>query len=1120
MMKRIRSFIGVFVVILLCTTMCLSSFANEDKLVSFSGDVNGDGQITLLDALRLLRYICISEVEVEESNADVNGDGLVNIEDVLLLVKAISNDDCDKNEGEKMERFLISADLGDTTPISDKLYGIFLEDVSYSVDGGLYAEMVKNNSFEYEEEYANNGALHAFTVEDGVTATVIDGSIDESYLNANNVHYLRLVNSTDAPLGIINAGYMEGMSVTENGEYRISIFAKGDNVGEIEFSVIDADGRVYGKTALLGFNETWSKKEATFVATESGTNLSLAIRVSGSADIDCVSLMPTDTYKGSVIRKDLGEMLEGLSPKFFRFPGGCIIEGYHLEDAYDWKASVGNGTYTVINGETVCGDISARVAENNRKWGRHDTTGNYPYYMSYGIGFYEYFEFCENLGCIPIPVINAGISCQCVLSETAEIGTPEFQKFIDDMLDLVEFANGGEDTYWGKIRADMGHPEPFGLEYISIGNEQKPDDVYYTRYAEFVKALNAAKEENPKLYGNIKIMQSLLSHNFEILDTTDRDYSAYVDIHYYRQAEWLIENAHRYDGLSRGENTAPVYVGEYAGKDNSIYSAIAEAAHMTGFENNGDVVAMACYAPLLANLNKYNWTPNMIWFNNSVAYGSTSYYVQKLFANNCSTSVAKATVIEYTEKDNFKDIPSGMVGVGTYATTAKFDNIKVVSNSSGEVLYSDSFDTNSMAKYTVVDGSWAVFGGSLQQKTEAVTNSYTANVVYFGDTAWSDYTFTFEATKLSGTEGFIIPICVKDNDNWYHWNIGGYSNKVSTLGKAVDGKKSGIISDTKSTFTVETNKTYTIKIVVTESSVRGYIDGVKYIDYIFPEYEGNVITKALLGNLGVGTYATTAKFDNIKVVLNSSGEELYSDSFSKNTMENYTVIDGTWEVSNGSLHQKAETVTNSYTANVVYFGDTAWSNYTFTLEATKLSGREGFIIPICVKNNDNWYHWNIGGWGNTSTALAYTVDGAKTNLTSETGRAFEVEIGRTYELKVVVTDERIECYIDGEKYIDYTVPKNETIYQVTGFDENGDIVVKIVNVSGEAVQTRIKLKNTGDIYETADVTVFGNENRDAKNTLANPTVVVPTSTTMKISRDFEYNAPAYSLTVIKIRTSK
>ena len=752
------------------------------------------------------------------------------------------------NPGDPFDGFVLTASADGAYDISDNLFGIFLEDINHAVDGGLYAEEIMNRSFEYGER-ATKGGEQGWTADRvaDVEWKVVDGSADSSWLNKNNPHYARITNTGSEPHGIYNRGYYSDLCVVKDQAYDFSIYARavdGYN-GKIYVSLETMSGGANVSATIDSITGEWTKYTLTLTPTATATsNMRLVVRIdAGTVDIDMVSFMTQDLYKGSKngsygLRRDLAEMLESLTPNFLRFPGGCIIEGYRLETAYDWKDSIGGGLEFDINGTKTIGDVATRPQCLNI-WADHDGKQNDAYYMSYGIGFYEYFLLCEDLGCEPIPVLNCGYSCQGRPGVSGpQPGTPEFQRYIDDALDLVEFCMGGTDTEWGALRAAMGHPEKFDLTYIGIGNEQYGAE-YNKRYAKFREAFNEAAKQNPDLYGNIKLIMAngLTSGSrdgWDVVASKGADIADSLDEHYYNLPTWFLLNEHRYDEEYYDRKGPTVFVGEYAAKFNTSNAAIAEAAYMTSLEKNGDIVELAAYAPLFAYDTHTQWAPNLIWYSNNQVWGSVNFYVQKIYANNQPDKIIPSTLdgSNYSGAGEIK----GKFGLGTWQTSAVFDDVVVTDTHTGEVLFSEDFSSSKVSDFNVVAGNFNIKDGALYQNNTAYpSNADTGDVIYMGSSNLKNYTLTFKAKKLGGNEGFIIPFAVTSNKTFWHWNIGGWGNTIAALEYAhLDGEavvKTGQIPGTIKPFKVETNHEYEIKIAIDHYNVKGYIDGELMFDY-------------------------------------------------------------------------------------------------------------------------------------------------------------------------------------------------------------------------------------------------------------------------------------------------
>lgn len=526
-------------------------------------------------------------------------------------------------------------DLNDTgIKIQPTMYGIFFEDINFAADGGLYAEMIKNRSFEFELPMMGwiepNSDRHSLNKQSGI-ATIMTTSE-----NTTNPNFSRISVNNDKGYVLINEGF-RGMGIKKDAKYNLSLKAANHSsaIKKIRVQFIDKNNSVLGETTIAPTATAWQNYTAQLTATQTEAKAQLKITFEGTGiiDVDMISLFPEDTWKGrkNGLRKDLVQLLDDMNPGFLRFPGGCIVEGRTLEQRYQWKKTVG--------------DVENRTTLINR-WNtefRHKLVPDY--FQSFGLGFFEYFLLSEDLGAEPLPILSCGIACQFNTGELVPMH--ELEPYVQDALDLIEFANGSIDTPWGKIRNAMGHPKSFNLKYIGVGNEQW-GPAYIERYKVFEKAIKGK-------YPNIIIVSG--SGPFP-----DGDYFEYgieelkklnaeiIDEHYYRSPEWFRENAARYDSYDR--NGPKIFAGEYAAhpkgaedgpKENNWDAALSEAAFMTGLERNAEVVNLTSYAPLMAHIDAFQWAPDMIWFNNLESYGTPNYYVQKLFATNRGTDLIAIT---------------------------------------------------------------------------------------------------------------------------------------------------------------------------------------------------------------------------------------------------------------------------------------------------------------------------------------------------------------------------------------------------------------------------------------------------------------------------------------------
>jgi alpha-L-arabinofuranosidase len=517
--------------------------------------------------------------------------------------------------------------------ISPGMFGVFFEDINFAADGGLYPELVKNRSFEFDEPLAG---WHEVM---GYSSKGLDqpkGELDirtESPLNESNPHYLT-VRVTAPGYGLWNSGF-RGIGVESGAEYRFSAYVRTRGPKAIHAVITDESRHELGAGKLEGFDGEWKRYETVIRATGTSQHaqLNLSFDEAGAVDLDMVSLFPVDTWKQrpNGLRKDLVQLLYDMHPGFVRFPGGCIVEGRRLVNRYRWKTTVG--------------DIAERRTIINRWNDEFDQRAAPDYFQSFGLGFYEYFQLAEDIGASPLPILNCGMACQFNSSETAKLD--ELHEYIQDALDLIEFANGPVTSAWGKLRAQMGHPEPFHLTMIGVGNEQW-GPRYLERYKPFAEALKA---KHPEIRLVVSAGPLPSGEPFESMWSNWRQLKAdIVDEHYYMNPEWFLANTGRYDHYDR--NGPKVFAGEYAAQTagmtsaenrNNWKGAIAEAAFMTGLERNGDVVQMASYAPLMVNVNAWQWKPDAIWFDHLRSFGTPNFYVQKVFANNAGTRIVPVT---------------------------------------------------------------------------------------------------------------------------------------------------------------------------------------------------------------------------------------------------------------------------------------------------------------------------------------------------------------------------------------------------------------------------------------------------------------------------------------------
>ena len=506
--------------------------------------------------------------------------------------------------------------------IQPTMYGIFFEDINFGADGGLYAEMVQNRSFEFPTRLMGWNAFG--NVQVGEVRPAFD----------RNPHYVVLGDSghIEKRTGLENRGFF-GMGFKKGMRYDFSVYARlHDGVSapaRIRVELVNADNNIITRQRITIDSREWKKYTASLTSnvTEQKGLMRIFLETAEGVDLDHVSLFPSDNWNG--LRADLVKALADLHPGIFRFPGGCIVEGTDLNTRYQWKNSVGQ--------------VENRPLNENR-WNYTFAHRMYPnYFQTYGLGFYEFFILSEEIGAEPLPVVSCGLACQFQnKTDDAHVAVDDLQPYIDDALDLIEFANGSTDTKWGKLRADMGHPAPFNLKQIGVGNEQW-GELYPPRLEKFVKAIRAR-------YPDIKICGT----SGPSADGNDFDYGwkemkrlkvDLVDEHYYKPPQWFLDNAGRYDNYDR--KGPKVFAGEYAahgdGEYNNWEAALSEAAFMTGLERNADVVWQATYAPLFAHVEGWQWKPDLIWFDNLQVARSANWYVQMLYGVYKGTNVLRLT---------------------------------------------------------------------------------------------------------------------------------------------------------------------------------------------------------------------------------------------------------------------------------------------------------------------------------------------------------------------------------------------------------------------------------------------------------------------------------------------
>ncbi len=655
--------------------------------------------------------------------------------------------------------------------ISSNLFGIFFEEISSAGDGGLYAELVRNRSFE-----DNSSNPDYWTLVTNGTATGAMSLDTSQPLSPSNLTSLRLTLTNGfGTVGAANSGYW-GIPVTSGASYNLGFYARGSSNFQSSITVWleNSNGSIlYAWSSVAGVTTGWQHFTVTLTPNTTDPAARLALRISqpGTVWLDFVSLFPAQTFhnRPNGLRPDLANMLADLRPSFVRFPGGAWVDGAGIPDFYNWEVTVGN------------------PADRQPRW---DLWG---YMVDNGLGYHEYLQMCEDLGAVPLFAVNCG------MDYSVAVPTNQLGPYIQEALDAIEYANGDTNSFWGAQRAANGHPAPFNLQYMEIGNENGGAD-YDTHYAMFYDAIKAQ-------YPRMKLIATA------VVSSRPMDV---VDEHFYPDPTFFEQQSTRYNSYSR--SGPRIFVGEYAvtsGSGNgNLAGALGEAAFMTGMERNSDVVIMACYAPLFANLNNKNWNPDLIYFTGTQAYGTPSYYVQQMFSLNRGDFVLPATVSAVTDATN--STVHGAVGLGSWNTSVQYTNIVVTSN--GVTLYQSDFVANGTNGWRVYNGTWSTNAG-LYQQTDLITDCRSTT----GNTNWANYTLTLRARKVSGSEGFLILFNWLDDNNWAWWNIGGWGNTLDGIEQMSGGAKSLVGSQVSET--IATGVWYDIRVVLTGPRIQCYLNG-------------------------------------------------------------------------------------------------------------------------------------------------------------------------------------------------------------------------------------------------------------------------------------------------------
>jgi alpha-N-arabinofuranosidase len=623
--------------------------------------------------------------------------------------------------------------------INPAMWGAFFEDINFGGDGGLYAEMVKNRGFEFPDPL-----MGWIKVSPSLARGEISVQTDSPY-RPSQTHYVRIHSKADAPLGISNEGF-RGMGVKAGETYNFSAQLRNvEGNSHVIVQLVGEDGTTLAAAPLTHLSSDWSQVTATLHPKDTDGRARLAIFLNGpgTVDVDFVSLFPEKTWMNRPrgLRADMVQALADLHPGFLRFPGGCIVEGSDLTKRYQWKNTIG-----------PIEDRKVLIDRWNYEFSWRPTP---DYYQSFGLGFFEFFQLCEDIGARPLPIVNCGMACQF---NSGELCPPDqLGQYIQDALDLIEFANGPATSTWGAKRAAMGHPAPFNppLTMIGIGNEQWGPQ-YLERLTLFTKAIKAK-------YPQIQLVSdagpSPADDRFAYLWPklqelkVDGHGADIVDQHCYANPAWFLSNADRYDTYDR--NGPKVFFGEYGAQSEAICStknrnnlecALAEAAYMTGLERNAEVVRMASYAPLFANTEAWQWTPDLIWVDSLHTVPSVNYYVQQLYTKNRGDVVLPVINTAAVREE----LPAGRVGLGTSRCSAEFKDVRVVKGN--RVLLAPGFSGD--AREWSGGETWSAEGGLYQQSDPTASTSSFA-----GPKDWSDYTLTLKARRTSEAGALVFTVC-------------------------------------------------------------------------------------------------------------------------------------------------------------------------------------------------------------------------------------------------------------------------------------------------------------------------------------------------------------------------
>lgn len=765
--------------------------------------------------------------------------------------------------------------------VAPSMYGIFFEEINHAGDGGLYAELVKNRSFEElempEGYYAKGDVLHPKEVCNHLTGKVSHGSFrwttepvpgwtlqakDASAagmkLTKENPKFSSAPNNlkvtikdASTPVRLINEGYW-GMNLVKGDSYRLRTILRPsvDYKGKITALLLsDKDEVLASAPVEVTGSNVWSDIHQMLSPSVTAAKGKLALEFDGmgTVSLDYVSLFPEKTFRDrpNGLRTDVAEMLQGLHPAFVRWPGGCVVEGISLANRFEWKKTLG--------------DPAARSGEYST-WG---------YRCSYGFGYHEMLQFCEDINADAMFVCNVGLGCQYRMGDASP--EDKIAYYLDDCMDAIEYAIGDITTEWGAKRAEQGHPDAFPLKYVEIGNENWGDE-YDKRFDIFYKAIKA------------KYPELILISNHGLGGTGKIAKTDMIDPHWYVNPEFFFQNTTIFDNHPRGKYDA--YVGEYACNANvgggNMRAALSEAAFISGMERNGDLVKMASYAPLLENRNDRSWAVNLIWLDTDQVLGRSSYYVQQMAAENRPTYNVKSNLTMGTPQP--LEYEAGRFGFGSWNTQVEFKDVKVTEEDGTAV----NLDLNSVADKK---GAWMLENGVLSQTSLETPTRYIVD-------GFSGNRFTLECQvrKVGGHEGFFLYFGLSQDDKkGFVYNVAGWNNQSTAVEGVSDGQTTGVVGDRVSQ-SLENNKWYDVKLVVTPQKSELYMDGKLIVAYApettplqffssgYDEATGELIVKVV--NAEAEAYPLRVKLDGVsqvektgKVISLSAASDMDENSF-------------------------------------------------------------------------------------------------------------------------------------------------------------------------------------------------------------------------------------------------